>query len=53
MTLTKTHPKAQQHVAVVGADPVGALAAIYMAQLGWKVSLYEARSGKWNSISNT
>ncbi|KAG0262625.1 kynurenine 3-monooxygenase, mitochondrial precursor [Actinomortierella ambigua] len=30
-------------VAVVGAGPVGALAAIYFANRGWNVELYEAR----------
>ncbi|KAI9594568.1 hypothetical protein BDF19DRAFT_444066 [Syncephalis fuscata] len=32
------------NVAVVGAGPVGTLTAIYLAQLGWEVSLYEART---------
>ncbi|OLL25035.1 Kynurenine 3-monooxygenase [Neolecta irregularis DAH-3] len=30
-------------VAIVGGGPVGALAAIYFAKEGWKVSLYELR----------
>lgn len=33
-------------VAVVGAGPVGCLAAISLAQVGWKVDLYEARPGE-------
>jgi folate-dependent tRNA-U54 methylase TrmFO/GidA len=33
-------------VAIVGAGLVGALNAIYFAQRGWKVELFELRSGK-------
>lgn len=31
---------------VVGAGPVGCLAAISLAKLGWNVVVYEARPGK-------
>ena len=33
-------------VAVVGGGLVGTLNAIYFAQRGWNVNLYEARPGK-------
>lgn len=33
-------------VSIVGAGLVGALNAIYFAQRGWKVELYELRPGK-------
>lgn len=31
-------------IAVVGAGPVGCLAAVHLAQRGFKVDLYESRS---------
>lgn len=31
---------------VVGAGPVGALAALYAAKRGWDVEVYELRGGK-------
>lgn len=31
---------------VVGAGPVGALAALYAGNRGWNVELYELRGGK-------
>lgn len=34
-------------VAIVGAGLVGALNAVYFAQRGWHVDLYEFRPGKW------
>lgn len=34
-------------VGIVGAGLVGALNAIYFAQRGWKVELYELRPGKY------
>lgn len=34
-------------VAIVGAGLVGALNAVYFAQRGWHVDLYELRPGKW------
>lgn len=33
-------------VIVVGAGPVGCLAAISLAKMGWNVDIYEARPGK-------
>lgn len=35
-----------QTVIVVGAGPVGCLAAISFARMGWNVDIYEARAGK-------
>lgn len=37
----------QAVVGIVGAGLVGALNAIYFAQRGWKVELYELRPGKY------
>lgn len=34
-----------RRVAIVGAGPVGALMAVYCANRGWNVHLYEARPG--------
>ena len=36
---------------VVGAGPVGCLAAIALAKMGWSVEIYEARPGIF--IQNT
>lgn len=36
----------QAVVGIVGGGLVGALNAIYFAQRGWKVELYELRPGK-------
>jgi kynurenine 3-monooxygenase len=36
----------QSVVGIVGGGLVGALNAIYFAQRGWKVNLYELRPGK-------
>jgi len=36
----------KQKVIVVGAGPVGALAALYAARRGYDVEVYELRSGK-------
>lgn len=33
-------------IAIVGAGPVGSLAALYAAQRGYEVELYELRPGK-------
>lgn len=33
-------------VAIVGAGPVGALMAVYLANRGWNVHVYETRPGK-------
>jgi 2-polyprenyl-6-methoxyphenol hydroxylase-like FAD-dependent oxidoreductase len=32
-------------VVIVGAGPVGALAALYFAHAGWEVEVYELRGG--------
>lgn len=39
------HPKC----VVVGAGPVGALAALYAARRGWDVEIYDLRSGRIGS----
>lgn len=36
-----------QKVVVVGAGPVGSLAALYAAQRGYEVEIYELRAGKF------
>lgn len=36
-----------QKIVVVGAGPVGSLAALYAAQRGHEVEVYELRPGKW------
>jgi 2-polyprenyl-6-methoxyphenol hydroxylase-like FAD-dependent oxidoreductase len=46
MALLDSIADTRKEVAVIGAGPVGTLVAIYMARLGWKVSLYEARPGR-------
>lgn len=38
----------QAVVGIVGGGLVGALNAIYFAQRGWKVELYELRPGKYS-----
>lgn len=35
-----------EKIAIVGAGPVGSLAALYAAQRGYQVELYELRPGK-------
>ena len=37
----------KQKTVVVGAGPVGALAALYAARRGDDVEVYELRGGKW------
>ena len=39
---TSTHRK----VVVVGAGPIGCLAAMAFSKRGWRVDLYESRSGQ-------
>lgn len=36
---------------IVGAGPVGALAALYAANRGWHVELYELRGGLYNNVA--
>jgi 2-polyprenyl-6-methoxyphenol hydroxylase-like FAD-dependent oxidoreductase len=38
---------AKQKVVIVGAGPVGSLAAIFAAKRGYDVELYELRSGEF------
>ena len=45
MSQEKQSDKAKTLV-VVGAGPVGCLAAISFAKMGWHVDIYEARPGK-------
>ncbi len=40
----------EQKLIVVGAGPVGALAALYAAMRGYQVEVYELRGGKTNSL---
>jgi 2-polyprenyl-6-methoxyphenol hydroxylase-like FAD-dependent oxidoreductase len=35
-----------RHAVVVGAGPVGCLAALSLHKAGWDVTVYEARAGK-------
>lgn len=37
----------KQKVTVIGAGPVGALAALYAAKRGDDVEIYELRDGTW------
>lgn len=39
-----------QKIVVVGAGPVGSLAALYAAQRGHEVEVYELRPGKLDSL---
>ena len=40
------YSRSSEKIAVVGAGPVGALAALYAAKRGYNVEVYELRSGK-------
>lgn len=42
-----------QKIAVVGAGPVGSLAALYAAQRGYEVEVYELRPGEFLIIFPT
>ena len=42
-----------QTVIVVGAGPVGALAALYAGKRGDEVHVYELRDGEWFQLSMT
>lgn len=37
---------------VVGAGPVGALAAIYAAKRGWDVEVYDLRGGEFRHLAD-
>lgn len=39
------------HVAIIGAGPVGALLALYLARRGWQVDLYDQRAGTFAIIT--
>lgn len=43
---SSNYQQSQAVVGIVGGGLVGALNAIYFAQRGWKVELYELRPGK-------
>jgi folate-dependent tRNA-U54 methylase TrmFO/GidA len=45
-------PQARQKIVVVGAGPVGSLAALYAASRGDELEIYELRGGK-RSILNS
>lgn len=38
-------PTKKKKAIVVGAGPVGALAALYFSHAGWEVEVYELRGG--------
>jgi 2-polyprenyl-6-methoxyphenol hydroxylase-like FAD-dependent oxidoreductase len=40
------HIQAPRKAIVCGAGPVGCLAAMALAQMGWHVDIYEGRDGK-------
>jgi kynurenine 3-monooxygenase len=40
-----SHPPSGRKAVVVGAGPVGCLAAMALAKRGWRVDLYEGRPG--------
>lgn len=40
----------EEKIAIVGAGPVGSLAALYAAQRGYQVELYELRPGKTDHL---
>lgn len=46
MSNNNTQEQKQAVVGIVGAGLVGALNAVYFAQRGWKVELYELRPGQ-------
>lgn len=43
-------PKSWRKTVVVGAGPVGSLAALYAANRGDEVEIYELRPGKFNTL---
>lgn len=45
-----THSNMPQKVVVVGAGPVGSLAALYAAIRGYEVEIYELRPGMFSFI---
>ena len=45
-TMSDEQTDKARRVVVVGAGPVGCLAAISFAKMGWNVDIYEARPGR-------
>ena len=43
--------KARRKAVIVGAGPVGCLAALSMAKMGWEVEVYEGRQGKSDAMN--
>lgn len=41
---------AQTKIVIVGAGPVGSLAALYAAKRGYQVEVYELRPGEWGPL---
>ena len=46
-------PSSNQKVVIVGAGPVGSLAALYAAARGDEVEMYELRGGKSSNATPT
>lgn len=46
--LTMPEVKSKEKIIVIGAGPVGALAAVYAARRGNDVDVYELRSGQFS-----
>lgn len=46
-------PSSNQKVVIVGAGPVGSLAALYAAARGDEVEMYELRGGKPSNTTPT
>ena len=42
-----------QKTVIVGAGPVGALAALYAARRGHQVEVYELRDGQWICVTRS
>ena len=40
----------RRKLVVVGAGPIGCLAAMAFAKRGWRVDLYEGRPGQWSYV---
>lgn len=51
MSNNNTKEQKQAVVGIVGGGLVGALNAVYFAQRGWKVELYELRPGQYYFFS--
>ena len=53
LQMAKNGELEMQKVIVVGAGPVGALAALYAGKRGDDVHVYELRDGEWLYLSMT